>query len=647
MSRLRSRSLRLQSWIPPSFAFTTPPNVFFIDVPISDPDVVEFISTGLLEIFVYGPKSFARSIARFRSVYGPELMGDLEQAVWVPAKLKPTGSRIKAGTKVVAYCHGVFSLPDGKNLCVAVGRSKPHVPNAWISEGLKADADALLLEHLSKVAEFDLAIDRKKKDNEDFYARNSDLKKGLGLAEALLAVESHFQRPVLTAERLLPSLPSAAKFPLPLSGDFEKLAPAASAAIAASGWQPSRDGNYAGILAGTAGRRSKGLVSWMPHPGLPSYPEVRWAVQKRLPAALRNPRIEQMGKPKFDMGTQPVQDSVLVRGFDPVSNDLKDALDDLQLDQSDFRNRVDDVRKDAKDHGFEAIAWFQPYHVWTEETWGIYFDARKLDDLALSFLDDFKSVRVQGSHSLAALLAFGLTYAHEMFHARVEAALSWAEINAQQPRHLRYKERVYQALRETPDLLEEALANWSAWDWFKALSIQSKVLSVASNAEGLDRIVEASLDLAPPGYREWRLGHQPGTWRTFANQLSTGNPKSNPAGIGLPIESALTGPLPYDFRSDDIPLRFVGAGVIADRLQSHPATFNVPPRRELERALKHFRHSLDASGGKGGHQKWTGPDQRAFILPTRDPVSQVVFKTFLHHVGIDKATYVRQVRPNL
>lgn len=67
----------------------------------------------------------------------------------------------------------------------------------------------------------------------------------------------------------------------------------------------------------------------------------------------------------------------------------------------------------------------------------------------------------------------------------------------------------------------------------------------------------------------------------------------------------------------------------------------------LERAHKHFCHSLDASGGKGGHQKWTGPDQRAFILPTRDPVSPGVFKTFLQHVGIDKATYVRRVRPNL
>lgn len=635
----------LQSWIPPSFAWTTAPDVFCIDVPVGDPDIVEFISTGVCEISVHGTKVTALTLAR---MIGKEtLRGQLEEAVWAPAKLKPTLSRIKAGTKVVAYCHGVFFLPDGKNLCVAVGRSNPGALDAWISAGLKADAGALLLEHQSKVAEFDEAIDCKKKDNEDFYARNSGLKEFEGFAEAKLAMESHLQRPVLTAERLLPSLPRAAKFTQLTSGDLERLARAAIASIAASGWPPSRDGSYAGILPGAAGRRSQGVVSWVPHLGLPSYPEVRWAVQRHLPAALRKPRIEQMGKPKFDAGTQPAQDSVLVHGFGPVSNDLKDALDDLQLDQSDFRNRVDDVRKDAKGQGFEAIAWFQPYHVWTEETWGIYFDARKLDDLALSFLDDFKSARVHGSHSLAALLAFGLTYAHELFHARVEAALSWAEINAQQPRHLRFKERVYQALRETPDWLEEALANWSAWNWFKAPGNQSVVARMASNAEGLERVVKASLDLAPPGYQEWRLGHQPGTWRTFANQLSTGNPKITTAGIGLPLESALTGPLPYDFQPCDIPLRFVGPGVIADRLQSHPATFNVPPRRELERALKHFRHSLDASGGKGGHQKWTGPDQRAFILPTRDPVSTGVFKTFLHHVGIDKATYVRQVRPNL
>ena len=42
MSGLSSRPLRLQSWIPPSFAWTTAPDVLCIDVPLGDPDLVEF-----------------------------------------------------------------------------------------------------------------------------------------------------------------------------------------------------------------------------------------------------------------------------------------------------------------------------------------------------------------------------------------------------------------------------------------------------------------------------------------------------------------------------------------------------------------------------------------------------------------------------
>ena len=49
---------------------------------------------------------------------------------------------------------------------------------------------------------------------------------------------------------------------------------------------------------------------------------------------------------------------------------------------------------------------------------------------------------------------------------------------------------------------------------------------------------------------------------------------------------------------------------------------------------------------KRHHQKWFGPDQCALILPTRDPVSVGVFKTFRPHLGIDKATYVRGMRTN-
>lgn len=642
---LPGKNRRLQSWIPPSFVWTIVPEVFCLEVPISDPDVVEFISIGEQKCIVVGSKKAALCIS---VILGKEtLRSQVAEAVWVSTRLKPRGQRVNSGMKLVAYCHGVFLLPGEESLCVLVGRSKPIRSDHLIPAALKAKADVLLLDHKSEVAEFKTRIECKRQTNADFFGNSHDIEKFKTLADSSLAMEEVYQAPVLTADGLLPFLPRAVLFPQTSLEDLDKIARSAIAAVAGSNMPPSRDGIYTGILPSPAGRKAQAIVSWVPHAGLPSYPEVRRAVQRRLRTALRSPRIQNLGPPKFDTGVEPVDDSVQLGGFDPGSTNLGEALDDLLLDDRDFRNRVDEVRKDLQIDGFEAIAWFQPYHVWTEETWGIYFDAQKLDDLAYSFLEDFKDNRLRGSHSLAAFLALGLTYAHELFHAKVEAALSWLELNALKPRHLRYKQRVYDTLSETPAWLEEALANWSAWDWFNADATQAVIAQMTPHSQGLERIVEDSLDLAPPGYQEWRLGAQLTTWRTFTTQLATGVPKLASPGIGLPIESALTGAPPYDFQPTDIPLRFIGQGGIADKLQSHPATFNVPPRREIERALRHFNHNLDTSRGKGAHQMWTGPDQRAFILPTRDPVSTKVFNSFLHHVGIDKATYVRRVRPNL
>lgn len=529
-----------------------------------------------------------------------------------------------------------------------VGRTKPVAPNTWIAAPLKAEADALLAEHQAKVAEFDERIKLKKQENDALKERyKSDSNFGTW-RDAMIANEELHQRPTVTVEPLLRSLPHASKFQRSKSGDPEKLARAATTAIAASGWAPSRDGLYTCILPGGTSRPTLGLVSWIPYSGTSAYPEVRWAVQRRLPQALCKPRLVDVRPPEFEFGTRPPeQPTDIVKGLDVAGQDWLNATEDIQLDQNDYRQRVDESRKDRQEQGFDAIAWFQPYHSFAEEAWGIYVDASKLDDLALSLLDDFKSHHVHGSHSDAARIAFGLIYAHELFHARVEAAMSWLEINALQPRFLRYKQRVYDALREKPEWLEEALANWTSWNWFQSAPVQALFARRKANLDGLRKVVGTSLDLSPPGYRDWRMGHQPITWRTFTTQLSTGQAKSTASAMGLPLESMLLGPLPYDFRASDIPLRFVGSGVISYRLQSQPATFNVPTRRELEKALKFFKHILDVSGGKGGHQKWTGPDQRAFILPTRDPVSVGVFNTFLQHLGIDKATYVREVRPNL
>jgi hypothetical protein len=150
-----------------------------------------------------------------------------------------------------------------------------------------------------------------------------------------------------------------------------------------------------------------------------------------------------------------------------------------------------------------------------------------------------------------------------------------------------------------------------------------------------------------PGYKDWRSGDIAATWRRLGTQIASGKPGLPRGMIPLPVESILTGPFPYDFKCTDIPLRFVGTGLIADRLLDRAATLNVPARSELERALRYYKHVPDISGGKGSHEKWTGPDKHAFILPKRDPVSIGVFKSFLRHVGIDKSTYLASVRPNL
>lgn len=634
---------RLQNWVPTSFAWRTAPDVFAVKVGVNDRNVVEFLATGSRSVDLYRTRNKAMITSQLLGAHG--LLGQLAEAAWTVLRHSENWRKRFATHKV--YCHAVLALPGNQELLVLVGLSPPSQPDEWLPESVATVARELLAEHRTKVDEFDAYIKRKEQDNEKLLIDYPATKIAKNVSDAYLAMEALHQRPVLTAEHLIPHLPLAAKFAARRSHSLRTIEREATAAIARSGWHESRDGTYLGLLFITMGSEHIGMVTWKPYTGLPTYPEIRWAILRRLPRVLIKPRLSRSLRPEFETTINGNVGSIVV--LDDASNAERplDALDGIQLDDTDFRSRIEIIRQDMRDSGFEAIAWFQPYHLWTEETWGIYFDSRKLDDLALSIQDDAKAQKIYLPPSDAAHLAFGLTYAHEMFHARVEAALSWLELNSQKPHYRRYKQRVYDALRDTPDWLEEALANWFAWEWFRSQPVQALLSSRVPKLNQLEKVVTTSLDLSPPGYRDWRIGHQAATWRTFATQLSTADPHLAANAIGLPLESTIKGPPPYDLQATDIPMRFVGSGMIADRLQSHPATFNVPTRRELERALKHFRHSVDSVGGKGGHQKWTGPDQRAFILPTRDPVSMGVFKTFLQHLGIDKATYVREVRPNL
>jgi hypothetical protein len=628
-----NNTTRSLGWIKPIIAWSVVPGAFVIVISKEDRDIVTFMAEGVIDIPFHRSRKIALAMAalswRERSLYG-----ELIKAVWDPHRLRPSDAKPHQNTNV--YFVAAFLLPDDERLAIVVGRSKPAQTHL-LPTTCKARADTLVAKHREDISKFDERMRRKKQEIDEFFNR-PEMKEFSG-GDYILADEEA-RRPLLTANELLPLLPRAIVFaPTSATARIEKHG---AKMVAESGLPPSRDGTYVGILPSIIRKGAVGLISWEPYSGLPAYPEIRAALEARLRSAFAKPRQVGLGRPQFDTafdGSSPVVSS------DGGPEEILQALADLGLDRPDADGRAGRSRRERERSGFEALAWYQSHHNWSEETWGIYVDASKLDDLAFSILQDLRSRGGYCPHHLAAFLAFGLTLQHELFHAQVEAASSWLELTSLQPRHLRYERNVYCALRETPDWLEEALANWVAWQWFKSSSVQDMIARYSNRH--IEQVVEGCLDVSPPGYRDWRKGRDVGTWRILATQLAQGRPRLSSPSIGLPIESNIAGPFPYDFRPSDIPLRFLGRGLIADRLLGHPATLNVPTRAELERALKYFKHVSDRSGGKGSHEKWTGPDQRAFILPKRDPVSPGVFRTFLGHVGIDKATYLHDVRPHL
>jgi hypothetical protein len=407
---------------------------------------------------------------------------------------------------------------------------------------------------------------------------------------------------------------------------------------------PPRDGWYEIVIASRNPKQRHALVTWTPHRGLPAYPEIRAAAARRLPRAFLSPRLSTVHPPEIDGGALSVvpQDlpSML---FDPSNMDW--------LDDEDFGFSFDfpkDVAREAKGRlqklGFECAGWYQPHHFYSEETWGIYIDAPSLDKTACSIAEDLRTGGMRRcSDALAAKLALMLVYQHELFHAKVEAALTWLELQALQPKFRRYKAKVNDALKGTDEHLEEALANFSAWAWLNADAVVAQFTRQLSSKERLvvERVVRYHLDLSPPGYRRWSDGHQTATWRTLTTQMAQGAPKLPSPGHGLPIESMLQEPLPFDYRPwDDVPCRFVGSGRIASSMFAAPATLNLPQRQEVRKVIqRHFRYELIRGAGKGSHEKFKHADGRMFPLPQRDPISMTVFKKFLDHFALRKHDY--------
>ena len=641
-----SKGSRPLSWIPPEICWTSVSGLIGLRISI-DFDLIEFVANGTLESVLL-PSGVCSNLEELKH-YGGRLLNKLLIVANAQPLLRPSieYSDDEINT-VMLHLHGVFVLPCLRECLVLIGRETPCPSGGWLSERLKDEAVELCAGyHAAKDAH------EKNKANK-IAALPSPIREKMSALSGYFGDPDAPSQPKIDRAWLMSLCPGAVAIASRRKDWSGRLETRALSAIAQSGWPPSRDGQYEGILPLMIGSDRSALVVWEPYPGLPAYPEVRWCVQRRLPRALRKPRLTRSKCPELELDDDDDDMDMVIGG---VSDNIADLFGILQDAHHDFpledlggpivaasHDRIEDVKIALVKRGFEAIAWFQPYHVWSEETWGIYIDAPKLDDFALSLLEDFRQHSIRADH-LVAPIAFGLVYAHELFHAKVEAALSWIEVNAERPRHLRYKRNVYRKTFGQSECLEEALANWYSWHWFK--SHQGDFVENTKSSETFDQVVENVLDMSPPGYCDWRIGHDSVSWKAFASQLATGSLRIPPRGTALPLDSILRGPFPYDFRLNDVPLRFAGRGVITNCFNSNPVTLNQPSRAEVEKALRYFKHTVDPSKGRGSHQKWTGPDRHTFTLPRRDPVSRGVFKSFLRHIGIEKKQYLINVRPHL
>jgi hypothetical protein len=632
------------SWIPQDFVWEYRDDIYVVEVKLSDPDLVELITKETCHI------TYFQSIIAFACMYkislhGTEMIAKLTRLCNTNKCFESDIFLVSDSNRIKLHWHGSYILPNGERVVVIVSKNQSQNVSSDEFQELRNFAINLYNDYLKKSEKHKQEEECSKKEHDEFKDKileSPDF--------AYCDRPNPPSKPTLKEEVTLDIFPKAISFISNASTNIDALNQEILREVAQSGWNAPRDGVYHVLCAKKKSKSQHLVVNWVPYDGLPAYSELRWAVQKSFPAALEKQRKSSVNPPSFDFQEKTHAQSgyVTFNGED----DWPDALSDVELDDTKYDGRSSATRGQLQEYGFEALAWYQSFHIWNEETWGIYMDAQKIDDLAVTLFDDSRRVATRSqfsgsslSHGQAATLAFGLSYNHELFHARVEAALTWMELNSGHPRALLYNKNVYRALLGSDDLLEEALANWASWDWLQRLLKQHPSYWSSCSQTAL-RVVEGVLDISPPGYRKWRDGRQRKTWRELSAQMVQGYP-GVVANQLAPLEGLLSTTLPFDFRASDIPLRIVGTGTVMDRLLVHPAFFHVPARKEIERALRHFEYVRNPSGGKGSHEKWTGPDKRAFALPKRDPLSPGVFQCFLNHFNINKVTYAREVRPQL
>jgi len=149
---------------------------------------------------------------------------------------------------------------------------------------------------------------------------------------------------------------------------------------------------------------------------------------------------------------------------------LDDALQYNQFVefQWDAMNAEDRVQARIAEEGIDASGWYQPYHIYDADSWGIYLHSTRLLDLGHALSQQLSAISCPAPN-LAFEVVTRLILAHEFFHAQVETFSLGQEISRQDILYTHYSKSVYQPMFGTSENFEEALANFVAMESIASL----------------------------------------------------------------------------------------------------------------------------------------------------------------------------------
>jgi hypothetical protein len=386
------------------------------------------------------------------------------------------------------------------------------------------------------------------------------------------------------------------------------------------------DGRYSALLLQHESGFGYGLfVQYTPRETASTVQEWVRATQAAVPQAFRSPLLATAQPPDCPPPTAPVPvelSDVLAAGNEAEGNDPLDEV-------------AGRTREVVRRGGAEAFGWYQSFHAWDGDHWGIYLHTARMVDATRLLIERLSGAGCRASLQDAFEVIVRLIWEHEFFHARLDCFALERELLGERALALPYTENVYAKTQGTRGALEEALANYAAreavvelLDGWRARGRWDEQ-AVRAALQFIDELFEQS----PPGYSDWKQGADALVWRRLVSQVLGGQIEP---GRLLPFEDLLRPGAATPLRPGDVPLRMTADHALAERL------LQVPTRREAERCLEHHGYRVLR---RTGHIIWARDgDPQVFPLSHGKTLSPGVFQQMLRLPGINltKEEYYKQ-----